>query len=32
MQLITPRLTLKTLQPEEWLLFRAVHEDAATMT
>jgi len=32
MQLITPRLTLTTLKPEDWLLFRAVHEDVATMT
>nr|MBA2817059.1 Sensor histidine kinase YpdA [Candidatus Pantoea persica] len=31
MQLTTSRLTLTTLKPEDWLLFRAVHEDAETM-
>lgn len=32
MQLSTPRLFLTKLQPEDWLLFRAVHEDVKTMT
>lgn len=31
MQLLTPRLTLTTLQPEDWLLFKAVHQDPMTM-
>jgi len=32
MQLVTARLTLNKLQPEDWQLFRAVHEDRDTMT
>ncbi|AOE38674.1 MULTISPECIES: GNAT family N-acetyltransferase [Pantoea] len=32
MQLVTARLTLSKLQPEDWQLFRAVHEDRDTMT
>ncbi|WP_215800782.1 GNAT family N-acetyltransferase [Pantoea dispersa] len=32
MQLLTPRLSLSRLQPEDWQIFKAVHEDAATMT
>jgi RimJ/RimL family protein N-acetyltransferase len=31
MQLVTTRLTLTRLQPEDWQLFRAVHEDRDTM-
>ncbi|MDO6405028.1 GNAT family N-acetyltransferase [Pantoea phytobeneficialis] len=31
MQLVTARLTLNRLQPEDWQIFKAVHEDAATM-
>nr|WP_310617576.1 GNAT family N-acetyltransferase [Pantoea cypripedii] len=32
MQLVTARLTLSRLQPEDWQIFKAVHEDTATMT
>ena len=32
MQLLTPRLTLSRLQPEDWQIFKAVHEDSDTMT
>ncbi len=31
MHLTTSRLTLTSLQPEDWQLFRAVHEDRDTM-
>jgi len=31
MQVMTSRLTLTTLRPEDWQLFRAVHEDRDTM-
>ena len=32
MHLVTARLTLSKLQPEDWQLFRAVHQDRDTMT
>lgn len=32
MQLLTPRLSLSRLQPEDWRIFKAVHQDRATMT
>ena len=32
MQLLTPRLALTRLQPEDWQIFKAVHEDPGTMT
>ena len=32
MQLLTSRLSLSRLQPEDWQIFKAVHQDAATMT
>ncbi|MBS0880387.1 GNAT family N-acetyltransferase [Pantoea sp. JGM49] len=32
MQLLTPRLSLTRLQPEDWQIFKAVHEDPGTMT
>jgi len=32
MQLMTPRLCLSRLQPEDWHIFKTVHQQAATMT
>ncbi|MBD9658051.1 MULTISPECIES: GNAT family N-acetyltransferase [unclassified Pantoea] len=32
MQLLTPRLSLSRLQPEDWRIFKAVHQDRTTMT